>query len=239
MKGPSLFDTVVDRNEDTPVRPIMYGEVVSSGGSSFIYDDAGVTLAAGRSAGADTLIYDPPWDNVPPLDYAGFARVLAFCDGNRATDILRVFGSDVSWVYTWDCVSSWYVPGQPLRRAKLCLAYGPFEDNYRLPVDRDVRPRRVSNSRGAYVHIPDARGVRISDVYSHAITQLHAGGGHRHSKPQEWIDMLIANHAGAVVVDPFCGSGTTIGACLSAGKSFVCGDNDRSCALQCVGLMRA
>ena len=45
------------------------------------------------------------------------------------------------------------------------------------------------------------------------ITQLHAKSEHSHSKPIDWMTLLIGNCTTGVLYDPFSGSGTTIIAC--------------------------
>lgn len=165
-------------------------------------------------------VIDPPWDQqiLTPMG----ARKLVFCDGHRQRDAIQFHGAP-AWIFTWDCVSSWYVKGKPLRRAKYALWYGPTGeyvfDGAHYGGERADAPRVVQNSRGAYVFQADTRGKHLSDVFQYPITKLHANG-HKHEKPIEWLKMLIANCFSAcpVVVDPFCGSGATIDACRQLGK---------------------
>jgi DNA modification methylase len=82
----------------------------------------------------------------------------------------------------------------------------------------------VKNSRGAYEFNPDPRGKHLSDVFSQPITKLHSegdGSEHKHSKPIDWMRMLIANCSEGVIVDPFAGSGTSIIAGEQLGRPVV------------------
>lgn len=168
-------------------------------------------------ADAPTLFFDPEWDAMPVMP----ARVstLAFCDGQRAADIVRMFG-EPTWVFAWDCVSSWYTPNRPLRRMKLCLWYGdigqynPDGAHYGDAGEE----REVFNSRGSYTFKPDPRGKHLSDVFSQPITKLHAESEHSHSKPIDWVRMLIGNCTSGDVFDPFLGSGASLIACEQLGR---------------------
>jgi hypothetical protein len=157
-------------------------------------------------------VFDPPWEM--DID-AGVARPpLVFTDGRRFCDAVRMFGPP-DWVFTWDCVSSWYTPNRPLQRAKYCLFYGDIGeynfDGSHYGDSGDVR--HVSNTRGDYVFTPDPRGKHLSDVYQTPITKLHHDGLHPHEKPADWVRMLIANCTEGLVVDPFGGSGVTAVVC--------------------------
>jgi len=162
-------------------------------------------------------IYDPPWDI--EVDIRVGERIIAFCDGFRASDVFIKFGAP-TWVFTWDCVSSWYTPNRPLRRAKYAFWYGDIVEYnfsgafYGSPCGKS---RTVTNTRGTYVFEPDERGKHLSDVYSHPITRRETG--HPHEKPTDWVRLLIGNCMGAapIIVDPFLGSGSTLRAALQLG----------------------
>lgn len=179
--------------------------------------------------GCDTLVWDPPWD-ADILPVGGFERydsVLAFGDGRRAGDVVTMLGAP-TWMFVWDCVSSWYTRNRPLQRYKVCLWYGDVgrwdEDAFFL--NKGNPTRKVRNTRGEHT-AGDTRGVRMSDLYSHPITSLHSGANtHRHSKPIDWITYLIACTGSARVYDPCCGSGSTAVACKRIGIDCVCCDID-------------
>lgn len=176
-------------------------------------------------ADAPTLFFDPPWDAMPTT--LPRASTLAFCDGQRAADVVRLFGAP-TWVFAWDCVSSWYTPNRPLRRMKLCLWYGdlgtynPDGAHY----GDAGQEREVFNSRGSYTFKPDPRGKHLSDVFSQPITKLHAESEHAHSKPTDWIRLLLGNCSGGDVFDPFLGSGTTLIACEQLGRTCLAAEID-------------
>lgn len=171
-----------------------------------------------------TLIFDPPWDIAAEFNMAHSDNILAFCDGYRAGDIVRLFGAP-SWVFSWDCVSSWYTPNRPLRRMKLCFWYGDvtkYNQKGYLFGGPCGKPRIVTNSRGSYLFTPD-EGKMLSDVFSQPITSLHSSSGHEHSKPQDWITALIGNtrREGDIIIDPFAGSGATLQASRTLGLNWI------------------
>ena len=164
-----------------------------------------------------SLVFDPPWDSGIAMPKRG--STLAFCDGQRIADIIRMFGGP-AWAFAWDCVSSWYTPNRPLRRMKLCLWYGQlhsYNPNGSHYGDAG-EPRVVTNSRGSYNFEPDPRGKHLSDVFSAPITRLHSQEDHSHGKPIDWIRMLVANCTEGDIYDPFLGSGTTLIAAEQLGR---------------------
>jgi len=199
-------------------------ELLFLGDGQYLYD----AVAANTQ---HTLIFDPPWDIAAEFNMRNSDNVLAFCDGYRAGDIVRLFGPP-TWVFVWDCVSSWYTPNRPLRRMKMCFWYGDIT-KYRqkgwLFGDPCGKPRIVTNSRGSYLFTPDS-GKMLSDVFSSPITSLHSTSGHEHSKPIDWITALIGNTArdGDIVIDPFAGSGVTLQACRRLGVNWLGSDLDES-----------
>lgn len=160
------------------------------------------------------VIIDPPWD-APSLFAVGSSakNKIVFCDGKRAGDAIAANGPP-TWVFVWDCVTSWYTPNRPLKRHKMALWYGDIfsyrQDgaHYGEPCGR---PRLVKNSRGEHWFNPDGRGKMLSDLYQQPIISLRGldGQEYSHSKPLEWITMLLANCRGSCncVVDLFAGSG--------------------------------
>lgn len=174
--------------------------------------------------GVDTknclLFFDPPWDLEVEIGFnQEFSGALAFSDGRRSGQLVSQFGPP-SWVFVWDCVSSWYTPNRPLQRAKFCFWYGDLNDydfdgsHYGTPLE----PKKVTNTRGTFEFVPDPRGKHLSDVFSSPITREHAGDTHPHSKPVDWVRMLIANCSRMDVFDPFLGSGTSLVAAEQLGR---------------------
>ena len=159
---------------------------------------------------ANALIFDPEWDDMPDA-IRGYSSVLAFCDGGRIGDVITRYGPP-TWVFVWDCVSSWYTPNRPLRRMKLCAWYGDIDryhfDGWHYGDAGEMRD--VWNTRGGYKFVPDPRGKHLSDVFPFPITRLHKESEHNHSKPIDWITLLIGNCTTGDIYDPFLGSGTTL-----------------------------
>ncbi len=169
----------------------------------------------------DTLFFDPPWDvdTCRLKDWGAFKNILAFADGQRLADIIEKWGAP-TWLFVWDCVTSWYAPNRPLKRMKLCAWYGDVQTydfdgaHYGEP---DVE-KTVTNTRGSYTYKPDPRGKHLSDVFQMGITRAHADKRHKHSKPLEWIRMLLANCTQGDIYDPFLGSGAAIIAAEALGR---------------------
>lgn len=175
--------------------------------------DAAVVARVMDGERAQTLVFDPEWDAMPEA-MIGFDSVLAFCDGATMGDVVSRFGAP-AWVFAWDCVTSWYTPNRPLRRMKLCAWYGDVTryqfDGWHYGDAGDVRT--VANTRGEYQFVPDPRGKHLSDLFQQPITVAHSDGLHNHSKPVDWVTLLIANCTVGHVFDPYSGSGTSMVAC--------------------------
>jgi hypothetical protein len=177
-------------------------------------------------AGAHTLVFDPPWD--AGVQMPNHQTTLCFGDGSTLGRMVALFGEPV-WVFVWDCVSSWFTPNRPLRRLKLCLWFGDL-DLYNSEGahygEHDGGPREVSNTRGTYKFTPCIHGKHLSDVFQLPITQFHAAAPHPHSKPIDWVRMLLGNCSGGDVLDPFLGSGTTLVAAEQLGRVSYCMEID-------------
>ena len=166
----------------------------------------------------DCAVYDPPWNKqlLPELP----RDKLVFGDGSTVSIAIGLFGSP-TWVFVWDCVTSWFVPARPLRRIKLCLWYGNVDDynqNGSHIATHRRESRKVTNTRGSYWFIPDKRGIHLSDLFQSQITKLHSDGPHPHEKPIDWIRLLLANCTHGIIYDPFLGSGTTLIAAEQLGR---------------------
>lgn len=163
------------------------------------------------SSGA-LLIIDPPYNETQLYGAGvGCTNKLVFADGFRAGDAIRYHGAP-TWVFAWDCVTSWYTPNRPLKRMKLCLWYGDitkYNPNGFLFGDRFDKPRIVRNTRGEHLAMPK-NGKTLSDVYSHPITQHRKQeNSFNQSKPFDWACSLVANTIGdsTIIIDLFAGSG--------------------------------
>lgn len=184
-----------------------------------------------------TLICDPPWESYEICK--GMARsesVLAFCDGRRASDVVDIFGSP-TWVFVWDCVSCWFTPNRPLKRMKMCFWYGDINEYNSAPTiyrSQQDKRRIIKNSRSEYMFEPASKKM-LADCYSSPITKLHADG-HRHAKPVEWIAALISSTSSPdrLIIDPFCGSGSSAVACNHLKRAWVGGDISGECVASTV-----
>jgi hypothetical protein len=173
----------------------------------------------------DVVIIDPPWD-MPELFAVGSAakNKIVFCDGMRMGDAIRHNGAP-TWVFCWDCVSCWYTPNRPLKRAKYALWYGEIS-SYNQDGCRHGepcgKPRMVKNSRGRYMFTPHPDGKMLADVYQQPITRLRSTQKFNHSKPLDWICMIIGNCRGNAVrvFDLFAGSGVCAVAASKLGMGY-------------------
>ena len=207
------IDRAAELNEKWQVKP---GDLWRIGEHRLACGDCTDRAVVERVMGgekAESLIFDPEWDAMSDA-FTGYASVLAFCDGATLGAVVERYGPP-TWAFAWDCVSSWYTPNRPLRRMKMCAWYGDIK-TYRFDgwhYGDAGEPREVWNTRGEYQFMPDPRGKHLADVFSAPITRLHSDSEHNHSKPLDWITLLIANCSSGDVLDPFLGSGTTLVAC--------------------------
>lgn len=181
-------------------------------------NDQHITKLFGENKPFSSIVFDPEWNDIPRAYYG--TNVLAFCDGHTAKDIIGIYGAP-AWIFTWDCVTSWYTPNRPLRRGKYCFWYGDV-GNYNADGSHYGEcgvPKTVTNTRGTYCYEPDIRGKHLSDVYQNPITQEHANTPHNHAKPLDWMRMLIANCTDGNIFDPYLGFGTSMVACHQIGRA--------------------
>ena len=164
------------------------------------------------------MIFDPPWDAEQafkkPVISEQVKNILSFTDGQRAFDTITLFGPP-TWLFGWDCVTSWYAPNRPLKRVKYCLWYGDVNNfNFNgAHYGSAGEVKNVTNTRGSYEFKPDERGKHLSDLFQYQITKLHNEVLHSHSKPLDWVRLLIGDCSTGNVLDLFGGSGTTLIAC--------------------------
>ncbi len=160
------------------------------------------------------VVFDPEWDD-DIKTVTGKNNTLVFCDCSNFGENIKNFGIPI-YVFIWDCVTTWYIPNRPLKGCKLCLWYGNISE-YKMNGahygDSGDERRNVNNSRGSYIYKPDPRGKHLSDLFRLSIAMFHSESEHNHSKPIDWMRLLIGNCTSGDIYDPFLGSGTTIVAC--------------------------
>ena len=220
-------ETDPDEVPEPPVDPVsVLGDVWILGQHRVVCGDGTSPDWIGHKK-VGCVVLDPPWDaecaSSPPC--VEYDSLIAFTDCQRVGDTVRLFGAP-TWVFVWDCVSSWFTPNRPLKRGKLAVwfgdvkSYNPDGAHY----GDAGEDRKITNSRGSYDFKPDPRGKHLSDVFSAPITKLHSegeGSEHKHSKPIDWMRMLIANCSEGLILDPFAGSGTSVIAGEQLGRPVV------------------
>jgi hypothetical protein len=169
----------------------------------------------------ETIFFDPPYDANPAiLSLRGRCEnALIFTDNRHLFDCVGNWNIPFKSVFVWDGVTSWFTPGWPLARAKLCLWFG--DGKYKSDgafYGEAGEDHEVTNTRGSYQYHADPRGKHLSTVFKYPLTQR--GKEHPHEKPLDWITMLIANCTSGEVYDPFAGSGTSLISCEILGRKW-------------------
>jgi hypothetical protein len=197
--------------------------------------------------GGECVIIDPPWDQVELLRWvissvsSDYESLLVFTDARRMRDPITLFGAP-DWLFTWDTMNTWSrSAAQPVQQSKHALFYGKQYDRDAV-LWGDAPPLR---NHPTTKQTP-LDGRRLTDVYRESIRWLHnetAGDAQKgserfstnrdhpmkHAKPIGWMRCLIGNTSLGPVVDPFCGSGSSLVAAKSIGRIAVGVDIDERC----------
>ena len=226
-------ETDPDDVPEPPVDPVsVIGDVWILGRHRIACGDCTDPLVVSRAlngASWDGLVFDPPYEieelyTSAMLPAEPGKKLLTFWDFKRfavASKSAMEFGWNPLYEFIWDNVTSWYTPNRPLARHKSC---GVFGDDPRWEFDkaiiRDGKKREaktVTNTRGTSNYVPLDGAVHLRTVESFPTTSEN--GGHAHSKPMAWIVAIFNGMGGATMLDLFSGSGTTIIACESTGRT--------------------
>jgi hypothetical protein len=168
-----------------------------------------------RTVGA--VIFDPPFENTqliahhyPVIDSAADVFVFGDCMNNTAARL--TLPQKWQFGFVWDGVTRWIVPGRPLIAHKTCDWFSGV-GKYDHTVRKDPREPRTevqigTNKRGTYRLEPDLEGKCLASVFRSPVTAESHGA--EHSKPVLWIEMLLGNCSSGLIVDLFCGSGTSL-----------------------------
>jgi len=178
---------------------------------------------------ADVIVFDPPYEietlyadaMMPPLPHQ---KLLIFWDIKRfATAPASALSAGWTPCYEliWDNVTSWYTPNRPLARHKSCGVFGADPSwDFDAAIIHDGKKREsrtVHNTRGTSDYVPLDGAVHLRTVESFPTTA--ESSEHAHSKPMAWIVAMFNGVGGAIYLDLFGGSGTTLIACAQTGRS--------------------
>lgn len=193
-------------------------------------------------------VIDPPYDDPDLFEWASnlprCESEIVFTDPRHLGDITSLFGPPV-WVFTWDTMAPWSVgPRRPLTQTKFALWYGAMDEYDRDAVLWGEAPEAKNHPSTKQTPLD---GRRLTDMWKESLRWLHhpgAGSGSagterfgsrqgndamRHAKPVGWVRCLIGNTSTGPIFDPFLGSGTTIEAAVSLGRTVVGVDIDEAC----------
>ena len=203
------------------------------------HGDAREVVPALRLSDVGCLVIDPPYDDPGLLEWSVDCQetesTLVFTDPRYLGRATTLFGPP-AWVFTWDTMSSWNLGRRrPLTQTKFALWYGSRD------YDRDAvlwGPAPPSRNHPTTKQVP-LDGRRLTDLWRESLRWLHhpgAGSGSagterfgtrqgdqalRHAKPVGWMQCLIGNTSGGLVLDPFLGSGSSLVAAKYLGRSAI------------------
>lgn len=189
---------------------------------SIYYQDDHVTLHHGDClealdwAEADVLVTDPPYG----VDYQSGARretlaasILNDKDTIHRDSVLELWGSKPALVF-----GSWKIARPAATKALLI-----WDTKGALGMG-DLRiPWKPSHQEVYVLGDGPWQGKRDTDVLSIAPVQSMGTNGrvHPHQKPIALMDTLIAKTVGAVIADPFAGSGSTLVSAKAMGRKAI------------------
>jgi site-specific DNA-methyltransferase (adenine-specific) len=187
---------------------------------SLYYSDPFITLYHGDCLtdhrewlGADVLVTDPPYG----VSYKSGARrdtlkasILNDTDTTHRDAVLEAWGERPAIAF-----GSWKIP-RPANTNTLLI----WDTKGALGMG-DLRvPWKPAHQEIYVIGSGPWQGKRDTDVLSYAPVQSMAKNGrlHPHQKPLPLMEALIAKTVGAVVADPFAGSGSTLVAAKALGR---------------------
>lgn len=178
--------------------------------------DTAMTLATSEGA-VSSLLWDPLFDDtIPPPAWAAFIPYRFVFTNNHYIGAEIANWGPPTYVLVWDAggvntKAFDRARDEPLQSAKLCLYYGP-QGAYNPNGDTWDR---------AVIHGQGRRGrAELADTFRLALSSMPEAS--RYQKPVDWVRRLIGTLAGTgVVIDPFCGTGTSMVAACQLGRSAV------------------
>lgn len=198
----------------------------------------------------DCIVSDPPygviameWDKRPDLEvmWRQFKRVIKprgaiiLTASQPFTSLLTC--SNLDWYrheYIWEKPQgTGYLNANraPMKNHEQVLVFSEGETNYYPQMIKGEPYRATSGAVGGFVRDKTVGGyVTINDGlrYPKTVLKFNAETGyHPTQKPEPLISFLIRTYSrrGDVILDPYCGSGTTALAARNTGRHYICGDS--------------
>lgn len=201
-----------------------------------VYTGDGLELLAG---GVDAMVYagyvpvvvtDPPFnigyhysgysDRMDEADYYG---MLAEVTGQTASVVVHypeaLHRLSIEKREVPERVVSWVYPSNTARQHRDIAFYGVKPDFRRV-----TQPYRNPNDKRIRERIAKGLGARLYDWWEVNQTKntSHAKTAHPCQMPEEVMRRVVGVLPNGIgVIDPFCGSGTTLVACVKAGVPFI------------------
>lgn len=178
--------------------------------------DTAMALATSEGA-VSSLLWDPLFDDtIPPPAWSALIPYRFVFTNNHYIGAEIANWGPPAHVLVWDAggvntKAFDRARDEPLQSAKLCLYYGPLGA---YDPNGDTWDRAVLHGQGR-------RGrAELADTFRLSLSSMPAAS--RYQKPVDWIRRLMGTLAGpGAVIDPFCGTGTSLVAACQLGRSSV------------------
>jgi site-specific DNA-methyltransferase (adenine-specific) len=194
---------------------------------------------------ADAIITDPPygttrakWDTVPNLQelWSEYERLIR-SGGAIVMTASQPFTSQLvssnykafrhEWIWEKDSGSNFLNANrEPLKSHESVLVFGFSRVNYFPIMRHGYKPYAhiASSKTELYGHYDDVLSVSHGERYPRSVLRFSSDRGlHPTQKPVALMEYLIRTYTkpGELIIDPFCGSGTTLVAARNLGRHYI------------------
>jgi DNA modification methylase len=185
------------------------------GGIALYHGDCRAVLAELPEGSVDAIVTDPPYGIDHSSNYgASWEGTRIANDHDTALRDWIIDWAEVRCI-PWACFGSWKAPRPPQSRGILIWDKGPAFGMGDLSFPWKMSWEEI------YVGGPGWRGKRDEGVLrGHMVVSWESRGRkHPHQKPVSLINRLLSKlPEDMVILDPFAGTGTTLVACIKAGR---------------------